>query len=109
MTDPGQPRLLRIGRIARAHGVRGELLIRADDAGSTSLLDQESLYLRDAQGEVTTRRILGARVSQGEYRIRLDGVTDRDQADALRGQEVLLRRDQLPDPEPGEYYTDDLL
>lgn len=109
MTNQGQPRWIRIGKVARSHGVRGELLVRADDPESTSLLDQERLYLRDAQGEITPCRILGARVSQGEYRIRLEGVDDRDKSDALRGREVLLTRDQLPPLEPGEYYSDDLI
>lgn len=109
MTRQSEPRWIRIGRVARAHGIRGEILVRADDPDSTSLLSQEQLHLRDAQGAIQPRRILGARVNRGEYRIRLEGVEDRNAAETLRGLEVLLTRDQLPETEEGEYYTADLL
>jgi 16S rRNA processing protein RimM len=39
---------------------------------------------------------------------RLAGCEDRDQAMLLMGTEIGIRRDQLPAPEPGEYYWSDL-
>jgi 16S rRNA processing protein RimM len=40
---------------------------------------------------------------------RLEGCEDRDQAAALIGCEIGVRRDQLPPTSPGEYYWGDLL
>jgi 16S rRNA processing protein RimM len=38
----------------------------------------------------------------------LAGCENRDQAQALMGCEIAIRRDQLPDAAPGEYYWRDL-
>ena len=39
----------------------------------------------------------------------LDGVTDRDAAMALMGWKILISKQQLPKPKPGEYYWADLV
>ena len=39
---------------------------------------------------------------------KLDGLDDRDQAQALANQTIWVRRSELPDCEPGEYYWTDL-
>ena len=39
---------------------------------------------------------------------RLEGIDDRDQAAALMGADILIRRSQLPDLPEGEYYWTDL-
>ncbi|MFN7135672.1 MAG: ribosome maturation factor RimM, partial [Myxococcales bacterium] len=109
MAADEKPRWVRIGRVARPHGIRGELLIRADDPDSTSLLDQDELFLRDEKGAVEKRRIASARVHRGDYRIVLEGLDDRDAAEALKGREVLLDRGALPDIEADEFYVADLV
>ena len=48
------------------------------------------------------------RVTQG-YLVALRGVADRDQADALRGEEVEVDRAELPALEAGEMYAIDLI
>jgi 16S rRNA processing protein RimM len=40
---------------------------------------------------------------------RLKGVADRGQAESLRGADVTVGRDRLPEPEVGEYYWSDLI
>ena len=48
--------------------------------------------------------------TQGKSLIaRLDGIDDRDSARLLKGREIAIFRDQLPDPGPGEYYWYDLI
>ncbi len=42
-------------------------------------------------------------------RVALDGVEDRDAAEALRGCEILVERAALPPPQAHEYYREDLL
>jgi 16S rRNA processing protein RimM len=39
----------------------------------------------------------------------LEGVTDRDAALALMGWKILIKKQQLPKPQPGEYYWADLV
>ncbi len=40
---------------------------------------------------------------------RLDGIADRDQAEALKGLRLYVRRDKLPKPKRGEWYVADLI
>jgi 16S rRNA processing protein RimM len=48
-------------------------------------------------------------VARGEVTARLEGVTDRDAAQALAGSELSVAADLLPQAAPGEYYHRDLL
>jgi len=41
--------------------------------------------------------------------VRVEGVDDRDAAEALTGAELFARRSQLPPPGEGEYYYSDLM
>jgi len=98
----GQPRV-EIGGIARAHGIRGEVAIVTHDPASQTLATIDQIYV----GEVAYR-VLGARPTQKGWLVELDGVTDRNAAEALRGQPVAVDRAalQLAD---GEILLDDLV
>src|SRR5438128_11125739 len=98
------PERLAIGRVARAHGIRGRVLIAPYNAGSEGLCQARRIWLGEREFEVDRAQ----RVSQG-YLIALRGVGDRDQADALRGKEVRVDRAELPALEAGEMYAIDLI
>ena len=71
----------------------------------------EVLYfasLRDAAG--VERTLSGARgkVSGKHLVATLPGVEDRDQVEAMHGQEILVPRSALPPPSAGEFYWVDL-
>lgn len=57
----------------------------------------------------TRRRILGARPTPKGYLVDLEGVTDRSQAAGLRGEELVLDRNELDEPEEDEFYVGDLI
>ncbi|TMA16350.1 MAG: 16S rRNA processing protein RimM [Deltaproteobacteria bacterium] len=98
------PQLLAIGRVARAHGIRGRVLIAPYNAGSEGLCRARRIWLGEREFEVDRAQ----RVTQG-YLVALRGVGDRDQADALRGEEVRVDRAELPALEAGEMYAIDLI
>src|SRR4051812_48836791 len=91
---------LAVGRVARAHGVRGRILIAPYNAGSEGLQRVRRMWLggRPFGGESAGRGALG-------YLVALRGVEDRDQAAALRGQEVRVDRAELPALGPDEMYA----
>ncbi|HUJ29564.1 MAG TPA: ribosome maturation factor RimM [Myxococcales bacterium] len=95
---------LAVGKVARAHGVRGRVLIAPYHAGSESLGKVRRLWLGGGEYEV-------ARAEQANlgWLVTLKGVDDRDQADALRGQEVKVDRAELPPPGENEIYAIDLV
>ncbi len=100
---------LRIGRVARAHGLRGELEIRLDWSNSRALLDAERLILGLPDGRSELRTIAGTRQTPKGVLIRLEGVDDRDAAEARSGASVSVLRGDLPPLEAGEYYLCDLV
>ncbi len=98
------PALLAVGRVARAHGIRGRLLVQPYNAGSEGLTRVRRMWLAGREYEVARAE----RVNLG-YLVALRGVDDRDAADALRGQEVVVDRAELPPPDDGEVYAVDLI
>lgn len=54
-------------------------------------------------------KVIGGQLHGGAVVAELDGLADRDAATALMGSEILIRRQQLPKPKPGEYYWADLV
>lgn len=96
--------LLAVGRVARAHGIRGRVLVAPYNAESMGLLQIRRLWLSGREYQVARTE----RVNLG-YLVALKGVDDRDAADALRGQEVVVLRRELPPPEEDEIYAVDLI
>jgi 16S rRNA processing protein RimM len=81
---------IEIGRVARAHGIRGEVVIVTHDAESEVLGRIEALWLGG-----TERRVLAARDTQRGWLIQLEGIATRNDAEALRGQAVEVDRATL--------------
>ena len=98
------PALLAVGRVARAHGLRGRVLVAPYNAESMGLERIRRLWLSGREYEVARAE----RVNLG-YLVALRGIDDRDAADALRGQEVLVDRSELPPPAEDEMYAVDLI
>jgi 16S rRNA processing protein RimM len=101
--------LLAVGRVARAHGVRGRIVVVPYNPGSDALTRIAALWLRTREGEPRRYEVARAeRAAQG-YLVALRGISDRDSADSLRGDEALIERGALPAAEEGEIYAADLL
>jgi 16S rRNA processing protein RimM len=79
-----------IGGIARAHGIRGEVVVYTHDPDSEILGDVETIFV----GGVA-RKVLQARDTQKGWLVVLEGVVTRNDAEALRGQVVEVARDDL--------------
>jgi 16S rRNA processing protein RimM len=98
------PALLAVGRVARAHGIRGRLLVQPYNDGSEGLTRVRRMWLAGREYEVARAE----RVNLG-YLVALRGIDGRDAADALRGQEVMVDRAELPPPDEKEVYAVDLI
>jgi 16S rRNA processing protein RimM len=100
---------LRIGRVVRAHGLKGELEVRLDWPDSRALLQAKRLLLSLASGATQSRSIAGTRQTSKGILVRVEGVTDRDAAETLAGATVSVLRSDLPPLAKGEYYLCDLV
>lgn len=101
-------RLIPVGRLHGAFGVRGELKLESHTDPASAIARYQPWTLRDGRGG--ERQVSGAQVRPGGKGLiaRVPGVVDRDAAEALRGSELLVPRSALPPPAPGEYYWVDL-
>ena len=85
----GDPRV-EIGRIARVHGIRGEIVIATHDPESDLLDRAPALWIGGA-----LREVVRARSTQRGWLVQLAGVATRNDAEALRGQVVEVDRAAL--------------
>ncbi len=100
--------LLPIGRVVRAHGVRGKIKVEYF-GGKSRLFPYRKIFIKESPGETTTYEVLEA-VSQPPWVIlNLRGVEKAEDAQSLAGKEVLIRQETLPDLDEGEYYWADIL
>ena len=98
-----------MGGVAKPHGIRGEFCIRSY-ADSPSIFDcVPALYLQDGGRPPRPYKVRAWREHKEFVLLTLEGVNDRDQAEALRGQIVLVREADLPEPEDGEHYLYQLM
>jgi 16S rRNA processing protein RimM len=111
--EPAPIGLLAIGRVARAHGLKGELRVEPFFEGSDSLEHVSELWLSqkaESSEGALAHAIEWARPVPRAYLVKLEGVVERNGAEALRGSTVWVERARLPAPETsGEYYLVDLL
>jgi 16S rRNA processing protein RimM len=81
-------------------------VVRCSDPTTTVLLHVTHIRLGD---EAVDRKVLSAQSANVGLLLQLEGVTDRNQAEALKGREVRVARTSLPPPEEGEFYFSDLV
>jgi 16S rRNA processing protein RimM len=94
--------LLEVGRITKAHGVRGDLLV-ALVSERTSRLDPGSRLDTD-RGPLVVER---SSPHQDRWIVHFEGIEDRDQAERWRG--TVLRAEAVEDPDPEVLWVHDLV
>lgn len=98
--------LVRVGRIVKPHGIRGELAVEASGASVGSLPPGAEVWL----GRPPRRFLVaGVRPHAGRWLISLEGVTDRNAAEALRNSRVLVHAADLAAPGDDEAFVDELV
>jgi 16S rRNA processing protein RimM len=100
-----------VGRVVKAHGVAGELVVdvRTDDP-DIRFAPGSVLRGRPSRGGPESRYVIeSAREHSGRLLVRLDGIADRSAADALRGTLFIVDSADLPAIEdPDEFYDHQL-
>lgn len=97
-----------VGRVSGAFGVRGWVKAVSFTDPPLNLAAYRPWILRRCDAELRVD-VLEGREHGSSVVVRLQGVETREQAEALKGFEVTVRRSQLPPPAPGEYYRVDLI
>jgi 16S rRNA processing protein RimM len=101
-----------LGRVAGAHGLRGQLRVSVIGGDAASLLGIPRVQLGRTEEDPTAEAydvLSVARGRRNEVRMALAGIRDRAAAQALRGLLVLGRTADLERLPPGEYYQYELV
>ncbi|MCP3016112.1 ribosome maturation factor RimM [Nocardiopsis dassonvillei] len=98
-----------VGRIGRAHGVRGDVAVdvRTDDPAAR-FADGSVLATDPAEAGPLT--VVSTRRHSGRLLVRFEGVADRDAAEGLRGTALLVDSEDIPPLEdPDEFHDHELI
>ena len=98
-------RLITVGAILGAHGIKGEVKLRSFTADPAAIAGYGPFT--SPRGE--TFELLRLRAAADDFIAAFKGVTDRNRAETLRGVELQVPRGRLPAPEDGQSYIADLI
>jgi 16S rRNA processing protein RimM len=95
-----------LGHISGAHGIKGWVKIHSDTEPRDAIFDYQPWQVGEAKEIV---RIVSGRI-QGKYLVaELEGVADRETAESLAGQRIVVFREQLPELPGNQYYWNELI
>jgi 16S rRNA processing protein RimM len=112
-TSPSPADLLVVGRVRRAHGIRGEVVVEAitDEPGAV-FAPGRRVFAGTTTGTVSRDRqelhVEHASPFKGGLIVKFGEIPDRNAAETWRDRYVLLPVSELPPPEEGEVYVHDL-
>jgi 16S rRNA processing protein RimM len=99
-------RLVLIGRVAGAFGVKGEVRITAFGEDPLALLSYRDLKRGDGSPAFT---LISGRAAKGELIAKTRDALVKEAIDELRGLDLYVPRDVLPPPDEDEFYLADLI
>ena len=92
--DPQQPELLRVCRIGRAQGLKGEVTVQIfTDEPEYRFAPGAVLYTKDGEGEYVVEN---SRTFKNRWIIKFEGIDNRDQSEAANG---IVLYGEADDPE----------
>ena len=101
--------LLLIGRVARAHGNRGQVIVNLETDFPDERFTPGRVLMVGTGDEFQPRRIRDVRFHQGRPILALDGVDSMNDAEALAGAELRVDAATLAPLPAGTFYRHDLV
>ena len=101
----GEDKRISLGVIIKPHGRRGEVRVASHFDPPEELAE---VFLV-AESGAEQARVEGIRSHSGVLLLKLEGIDSRPAAEGLRGLEVQVSRDLMPDLEPNSFYLEDLV
>jgi 16S rRNA processing protein RimM len=98
-----------IGKVAKAHGIKGELKL-ISFSGELNRLSRHKVLTLVSNSDVVlpVYNVLQSRIGKKEVLVRLEGINDRNQAEELAGCGVLVLKKDLPELTDDEFYLHEL-
>jgi 16S rRNA processing protein RimM len=108
--DPAWEEMALVGRIARAHGIRGQVIVNADtDFPEERFRLGARFFVKRATGAVEVMTVTSVRFQRDRPVVGLRGVDDMNAATSLAGAELRVPRESLAPLPAGTFYRHDLI
>jgi len=101
--------LIPVGKIIATHGIKGQLKIHSYSGNFESLSAARSVVLKSSDGTLREIDLKSFNANSGKFIIGLKGLDDINVVKPLVGNELCLKRCNLPDLSEDEYYWSDLI
>ncbi|MBM4276918.1 MAG: 16S rRNA processing protein RimM [Deltaproteobacteria bacterium] len=98
-----------IGRVVKPHGVRGKIKVDYFGEDIDRFLLYQKIFIKDNLGKPESFEVLEVTPQPPRLILRLKGIERIEETEGLIGKEILVRREDLPEPEEGEYYWFEIL
>lgn len=104
-THPNSERLIVVGALAGAHGVRGDVRVKSFTDEPEGLFSLGSLLDKDGKVLLEAAK---ARPANDYFIVTPVAPRQKEEWDALKGTRLHVKRSSLPPPEDDEFYIEDL-
>ena len=109
LNDMNRSTSFTIGKVTGVHGLKGNLKVWSYAQSIETFGSGRTVLLKTESGQEKRYTIRHAAPHKKGLRLSLEGVENRNLAEALVGCEILIDRDQLPEPEEDAWYWEDLI
>ncbi|MBQ8095206.1 MAG: 16S rRNA processing protein RimM [Clostridia bacterium] len=99
---------LLIGEIIKPQGIKGELKLRAESEDMSRYGRLKEIYLKK-EDRFEKRHVIKGRAAGGFAYLQIEGVSDRNAAEDMRGQMVYVERSDAIALESGKHFICDLI
>lgn len=98
-----------IGKVTKAHGIKGELKIIAFSGQPESITRHKAFFLVSKQGQITPAfKVIRSRAGNKSVIVQLAVINNRNDAEKLCGSGVLVHKKDLPVLKDDEFYLYEL-
>lgn len=96
-----------VGIVTGVHGLKGLVRVKPFTETPEAVAAYGTVETEDGSRHLKIE--VANRTGKGQIAVRIAGITDREAAEALKGQRLYVRRERLPAPGSDEFYYADLI
>lgn len=104
-----QEELILLAKIRKPHGVKGEVILQTFVMDDNRFKKLKRVFLRNDRGIVTEKKIESVRLANSGVLVKFEGIDDRNGADSLQFQELLIPISERPKLPEGHAYYDEIV
>ena len=101
--------LIPVGKIIGTHGIKGQMKLNSYSGNADSLSAVRNVTLRSPAGTLRELTLQSFNANSGKFIIGFKDFDDINLVETFLGNEICLKRGQLPGLEDDEYYWSDLI